>query len=330
MTNHTDPQSLSLVGFAFFLFALLTVHSPATLGQVQHQPFWLASRYDGDRVLICFGAVKFGNTFPAHARILKEPVAALFFQPVELTADYLSRFQNAPGAERFALGDEYDVLTGYGTVIPATLTTIVGSEGDEETGNNSYIGAIATLKNPNALLTTKDYYVARRHQGTASKAELGLPGMFAGLMNEPVRFDIQTQIVSLLTQKMMTMVSDPVRRAALNHSPRFTVQPFRIAGGGIRYYATAQWRAAGRIAKPDVSLAAWIDPVPTLRILAVETRSADVKLPQMLNVIDLGDGRTGIIFANSALDDASIDLVEYRDGAELAHMHTLQSIGAGE
>ena len=331
MINHTSRPGLALAGFAFFLFAVLTMHSRAIPGQVKHEPFWFTSRYDGDRVLICFGAVKFRNTLPPHGRILEEPVAGLFFaQPVELTADYLLQFQNAPGAERFALGDLYDVLPGNGTVISATLTTLVGSEGDEETGNSSYIGALGTLRNTNALLATKGYYVARHHQEPASRAEPALPGAFAGLMSGPVRFDVEIQIVSLLTQKMMTMLSDPDRRAALSHSPRFTVQPFRIAGGGIRYYAMAQWRSASRIAKTDVSLAAWIDPASTLRILAVETRNADVELPQILNVIDLGDGRTGIIFANSALDSASIDLVEYRDGTDIAHMRTLQSVGVGE
>jgi hypothetical protein len=32
----------------------------------------------------------------------------------------------------------------------------------------------------------------------------------------------------------------------------------------------------------------------------------------------------------SGNDSSSLDLVEYRDGADLGHMRTLQSIGAGE
>ena len=83
------------------------------------------------------------------------------------------------------------------------------------------------------------------------------------------------------------------------------------------------------------SLAAWITPLPSLRILAVEKRTsagyaiAD-GLPELLNVVDLDAGRTGIIVRVSGGDSIALDLAEYRDGVALQSMRVLQSVGLAE
>lgn len=302
--------------------------------QTEREPFWLAGRYDGNRVIIYFDAVMFNNTVPPDAPRIVDPVTGGFFLPVELPASYIAEFLKKPSAYRFALGEEYDVLIDGGA-ISVKLTTLVGTEGDEEVGNESYIGALATVVGECSLFGTNAYYVVRRHREPVcgSKAQTGhpirFPTKFATLVNEPVRFDVQTQIVSLVTQRMMSVASDLQRHAAEGHSPAFTLQTFRVADGSLRYYATAQWKLGMKPYPSDFQLGAWLTPAPTLRVLAVETNQY-VYLPRILNVADLGGGKTGIILANGGEDSGSTDLVDYRDGLDVAHMAKLQSIAAGE
>ena len=44
----------------------------------------------------------------------------------------------------------------------------------------------------------------------------------------------------------------------------------------------------------------------------------------------LGGGKTAMVFSEHGDDSGSLSLVEYRDGLDLRHMRTLQTIGAGE
>jgi hypothetical protein len=53
-------------------------------------------------------------------------------------------------------------------------------------------------------------------------------------------------------------------------------------------------------------------------------------LPDLRNVVDLVDGRTGIIVGVTGLDTTELRLAEYRDGANINNMRALQSIGTGE
>jgi len=72
-------------------------------------------------------------------------------------------------------------------------------------------------------------------------------------------------------------------------------------------------------------------PRPTLHILAVEKRPYGSEfLPNLLNVVDLGDGKTGSIVNITGEDSAEIDLMEYRDGVDTKRMRVLQSIASGE
>src|ERR1700680_2534300 len=132
--------------------------------QAQAERFWLAGRYDGNRVVVYFGAVKLEGTTSSNAHKLVNPVAGAFFPPVELPASYIARFQITPNAEHFAIGDRYDLLLGNGVIATIKLTLLVGCDTDEEGGNDSFIGALGTFEEKDFLVFTKGYYAVRRHQ----------------------------------------------------------------------------------------------------------------------------------------------------------------------
>jgi hypothetical protein len=230
-----------------------------------------------------------------------QPVVEGFYDPVELPASYIAPFLKKPGSEHFALGDQYDLLTGAGNSVTITLTTLVGTEGDEQVGNDSYIGALATTARPMDLYLTKGYYAVRHHKPAPKTITLG-----AHLATEPQRFSVQSRIVALMTQHMKT----PTTR----ESPPFSVQSFYLATGALRYHA-----ALG-------ALGAWLTPTPTLRILATET----LLLPSLRNVVELGGGRTGLIVSWNGGDSGGLQLVGYRDGMSLQQMPHLHEISAGE
>jgi hypothetical protein len=316
-------------------------HAPA-FGQSKPERFWLAGRYDGDRIVVYFDAVKFEGTMTATASRISPPVAGAFFDPVELPASYIARFQNAPNAERFEIGDRYDLLLDNGTVATAKLTTLVGCETDEQGGNDSFIGALATLDKRYSSAFTKNYYVVRRNQerstdgGKPIRQTTADDLRHATLEDEPVRFDVETQIANLLNLRMRTEATDAERRATGDVPPAFKVQPFHVADGSLRYYVRAEWKS-GKEPKNTLpyALAVWMAPLPTLHILAVEKRTSPYDgvencLPDLLNVVDLGDGRTGIIIDINGEDGTEADLAEYRDGANIKNMRVMQSIGSGE
>ena len=304
--------------------------------QAKPERFWLAGRYDGNRVIVYFDAVRFKGTLSSNSRELAPPVASWFFDPVRLSESYAVRFQNGTGAEHFSLGDKYDLLLDRGTVATVALTTIIGAETDEEIGNDSFIGALATLNKDDVPVMSSNYYVLRRHHELKDRNRKSptIPETdLAGLENGPVRFDIQTQIVDLLTQRMKTLAPEAERRAAERLSPVVEVQAFHIADGSLRYYASAQWNSGEGITDPtSYALAAWIAPLPTMHILSLEPRTFGYGFdePKLLNVVHLGGGRTGMIVAISAGESIEADLFEYSDGTDLKHMRLLQSMAAGE
>ena len=336
----SDNGKFFVVYAAVLVFGLMLQPVP-TFAQTQPERFWLAGRYDGNRVIVYFDAVKFNGTVPSNAQKLAPPVAERFFDPVELPASYIAQFQKGPNAEHFALGGKYDLLPGLGgAIVTITLITLLGSEGDEGVGNDPFIGALATVRDEDeGYLPMKAHYVVRRHQesqNSGSNPGSKIRTVYAGLQDESVRFDIQTRIVALLNDRMKTMTTDAERPSGRTFSPAFKVQSFRVADGILRYYARAEWKAVkGPPGAPTLALGAWIAPSPTLHILAVETRTSgyddfEGELPNLLNVVDLGGSRTGIIVGISGEDSGSLDLMEYRDGVDLRHMRSLQSIGAGE
>lgn len=323
-----------------FLLGIVYMQTTPASGQTTSERFWLAGRYDGNRVVVYFDAVKFEGTAAPVSSKIANPVAWAFFMPMELPASYIARFQKLPNTEQFAVGDRYDVLLGNGMIATIKLTTLVGCETDEEVGNDSFIGALGAVANDDVFKLTREYYAVRRHQESGiaavtpkTKAEYL---KYAHLSGEPVRYDVEAKIAELLNQRMKTDATDSERRTAGNISPAFKVQPFQLADGSLRYYVRAEWKS-GREPKntPSYMLAAWIAPRPTLRILAVEKRTSpydgiESGLPDLRNVVDLGAGRTGMIFGISGLDSTDLRLVEYRDGASVLKMKLLQSISSGE
>jgi hypothetical protein len=104
------------------------------------------------------------------------------------------------------------------------------------------------------------------------------------------------------------------------------VQQFRLADGSQRYYARGAWKSGrGPRGKVIYGLGAWIAPLPTLHLLAVEPAAGFEYLPNLLNVIDLGGGNAGIIFSEHGDDSASLSLVEYRDRRRI-RVHTARSL----
>jgi hypothetical protein len=303
---------------AALMLAFAGSSSTPALAPPEAERFWLAGRYDGNRIVVYFDAVHFRGTVPSTAVKIADAVADGFFTPVILPQAYVFRFQQEPGAEHFAVGDRYDLLPGGSDIATITLTTLVGFEGDEETGNASFIGALATIDHPTENRLNEDRYYAVRRHIALSRVQAG---PHAALIEAAVRPDIQTQTVSLLND------------AAGNHAhgmpPTFKMQQFTVPDGSLRYYARAEW-GSGKL----YALGAWLSPRPVLQILALEKQTAtygfDDDLPVLRNVVDLGNGKSGIIVSINGEDGRQLSLLEYRDGLDLRQMRMLQSLGAAE
>lgn len=336
-------RTFTLLILAVLLLGLWGLHGTPTFGQKKPERFWLAGRYDGNRVVVYFDAVKFEGTMSSNARKIAPPAADAFFEPAELPASYIARFQKMPNAEHFAIGDRYDLLVGNGIVATIKLTTLVGCETDEPVGNDSFIGALGTIEDEDFFgLLTKGYFAVRRHQDAPSdRISLGHKtpsdsAKYAVLLNEPVPFDVEARLAELLISRMKMEATEAEQKTIGNVSPRLKVQSFQVADGSLRYYVRAQWDyGKDPTGLSNYLLAAWVMPLPTLRILAVEKRTSpygDINdgLPNLLNVIDLGNGKTGIILDIYGEDSSELALMDYQDGTKVQEMRVIQSIGAGE
>lgn len=222
-----------------------------------------------------------------------------------------------------------------------TLTTLVGTETDEGVGNDSFIGALGTVDKDDDLPPldlTVDYYIVRHPHNrqsvsvsTTATAQTGTLGAY--LEPGPVRFDIQTQIVELLKEQMRALANPAQRSAAEKAAPYAKVQAFHVSDGSVRYYASAEWYKDAQITDTNsYSIAAWIASEPKLQILTLEPRTFGYSgdEPKLLNVIDLGHGKMGIVIFISRGESVETDLVEYHEGVDLQHMRRLQSIAFGE
>lgn len=325
---------------ALLLFGFLVMNCAPTFSQVKPERFWLAGRYDGNRVVIYFDAVKFKGAMASSAKKITAPVVFGFFGPVELPASFISRFQNTPGAEHFAIGNRYDLLLGNGEIATIRLTTLLGCETDEEVGNDSFIGALGTVEEKDSLIFTKNYYAVRRHKeppGNGVKPSPKSPAellKYAHIEDGLVRSDVQHEIALLLNKQFRKDTNEAARAGAEMAQLAFDIKPFHLAEGSLRYFVRAEWRSANENQdRPAYALAAWIAPLPKLHILAIEPVSTALdggESPELLNLIDLGGGRTGIIVELHGGDSGAINLLEYRDGISITKMHVLQSIGSGE
>ena len=101
--------------------------------------------------------------------------------------------------------------------------------------------------------------------------------------------------------------------------------------GIIRYFVWSDWRVeTGPNYQSVLHFAAWISPTPTPHILAVEPKSNYLEKEQLLNVVDLGNGKTGVIVYIQGSASRGIELREYKDGSTLKGMRMIQAVGAGE
>jgi hypothetical protein len=309
-------QSLRILALLLAASSISSLHA-----QPPHPRAWLAGRYDGNRVIIYFNAVHFGPTPPADLPQLSPPVADAFFNPVTLPNNLLAKFGKSPGWQPFAVGESYDLLLGGNDIVNVRLTQLVAALGDEAVGNESYVGALATVAKNNSLASSTDYYALEPH----TQRQVTFDNTRGVLLHEPVPFDIQSEIASQLTRA----IPKPQKAA-----PAFTVQPFRLANGALRYYVRSEWCESGQDDKSTYALAAWISPNPSLHILAVEHKTSDYgfpdELPILRNVIALDANTTGIIVTSNGEDSTAACLLEYRDGSDLQHMRRLQCIAAGE
>ena len=161
---HGRPFVVRVATLVLVLSALppILISQTNEKGQPSGERYWIAGRYDAHRVIVYFDAVAFNDTLSSNSHQITPPVAKGFFGPVGIDQTYARRFQGAPGAERFSLGDKYDLLLGGDLVRTVTLTDLVGAETDEVAGNDSFLGALGSL-NKDDILLEDDYYVVRRH-----------------------------------------------------------------------------------------------------------------------------------------------------------------------
>ncbi len=233
-----------------------------------------------------------------------------------------------------------------GIITTVTLTSLVGFESDEEVGNDSFLGALAAVKEPDdfgllksgGYFVTREYYAIRRHQEPSSNPAKPKSTAdylkHAGLVDVPVRFDIEAEMACLLDERMNVEATEAQKKLAGGVAPALKVQPFQVADGSLRYYVRATWKSGRETAlQHPYALGAWMAPRPKLHILAEEKRTTgygDFGVPDLLNVVDLGNGRTGIIVDAPGDDSFELELIQYRDGGTIKRMRILQSLGAGE
>jgi hypothetical protein len=142
--------------------------------------------------------------------------------------------------------------------------------------------------------------------------------------------------MDLLNSRMKSGTTDAERNTIRDDSPALKVQSFQLADGSLRYYARAKWPSVkDSTGLSDYLLAAWLAPLPTLRILAVEKRTSPYGgiidgVPDLLNVVALGEGKTGVIVNIRGGDSTELRLTYYQDGANVQKMPVIQAIGTGE
>jgi hypothetical protein len=153
-------------------------------------------------------------------------------------------------------------------------------------------------------------------------------------LKSPVPFDIQTQIGTLLMERLKTETRLAPNRAAATISPAFIIERFTLANGALRYHVRAEWRSDKETGNRLLhSFVAWMAAEPALRILLIEplAASSDAIIEQkLLSVVDLGQGRTGVVLSRWGSAFRELRLVEYRDGSPVPQMRTLHLVNAGD
>jgi hypothetical protein len=315
---------------AILILCLVIAHRDSILGQAPSDRVWLAARYDRTRVVIYFEAARFHGTFPRNAGNIAAPEADVLFPPQAVSADSLASVQQKPGLERFAIGDRYDLVVDAGRVAAITLTTLVAVEGDEATGNDSYIGALGTVAVEDLHFFTQKYYAVSRHGAmqSAGLSRASGPATFAGLRSQPVPPTTKRQIVALIRARLK---ADASAQDVERFPPTVQrLQEFAISGGGRRYFASAIQRSRTAC----TAFSAWFARTPTLRVLTAGSQGCDlvhhIEPPRLLDALEIGDGRTGLVVDFPGFDGRSLQLLEYADGQDFDHMPTRWMVSAAE
>lgn len=316
--------SARFVGVAALVFLsplAFSIGETTTRAQSANERLWLAGRYDATHFIVYFEAVHFAGTYPKTAKPLVPPVPTAFFNPEEVGASTISRFVSGPGRERFALGDQYDLLLDGGRVASLSLSKLVAFHSDEGSGNDSYIGAIGQVSNSDLALVTNDYYALRRHVNAAEASASSLRQALGSAQLLPsVPPDVSTASLRLLAKRLNGGAVSSRR-----------LQAFVTASGDRRYFAIGRSGSADSCA----TLRAWLAPTPSLHVIAAD------RLPycdddtladgtEILNVVDLGRQRTGLIVILRGRGGMGLQLVQYQDGRDLEHMRRWQRISYGD
>lgn len=201
-------------------------------------------------------------------------------------------------------------------------------------GNDSYIGGLLTVDNPDFFVGAPPYYVVERARPVRTGARDMRLGR-AGLDSTPLGSDMLRQLASMMTERMKSAAISP--RAPVPRAPMLAADRFTLADGSVRYYVRAEWRGRpGPKTLPDGALAAWMRDMP-LQILATQDRTPrdwsagfESDFPVLLNVIPLDARRTAVVVLTAGEDSRELRLVEYSDGVSLNGMPILQRLRIGK
>lgn len=301
-----------------------------SVSSVSSERIWVAGRYDDRSVVMYFGTAHFRDSVPASARKIRPPKASAFFDPEEMSLADIERFRDSTSTERFAVGDRYDLVLDGGHVATVTLSSLVGFESDEQVGNDSYVGAIATIAAPDLPFFTMDYYAVRplgESRGRASRV---------GIERAPPSAQTRSRIASVLRAALSADSDSTVRQDARTLPLVVSdVTTLRLADGSRRYYARGIMSSTGGTACTKVE--AWLAPSRDragVRLLIADASSCRFDIPDeapnVLNLVDLGRGRIAVIAELPGADGRSLAMFEYTDGVPLSRMRVLQTFGVSE
>jgi hypothetical protein len=188
------------------------------------------------------------------------------------------------------------------------LTSLVKFHTDEGVGNDSYIGALGRVAAPDLAKLRGNYVVIRRPDSPDPAR-----GSRAGLTEGPVP--------SAVFPKLLAIVGGTKVIAA---------QSFTTAGGEARQFVLATV-GTGRECRTRLT---WMTGQPESRVLGTEDRpfcgSTLYAGLRLRAVVDMGNGRTGLIVVLQASWGRVVKLVEYRDGLTLEEMRVWQTISVGD
>jgi hypothetical protein len=313
--------------------ALAAVMSPVGPNRAPAAPaerIWIAGRYDQNRIVVYFATAHFNGTTPPSARKIAVPRADGFFDPVSLSPSDVERFRTDTAAEHFAIGDRYDLVLDKGHVATVTLTSLIGFMSDEQVGNDSYVGALGTVSREDMRAFTKDYYVLRPHGAPARDRALR-----GGLVSDAASASVDSAIGQLIRERLSADTNVARRDGKALPFTFLGATVLTLVDGSQRYYARALFGSTDD--GPCTNVEAWVAAEPGergRRILATAAHGCQddmpKDLPELLNAVDLGDGRAALIVNWPGTDGRSLLLYEYRDGATLAEMRVLQSISVAE